>query len=498
MVKYILSVDQSTSATKAVLFDANAKLIARATEAHKQYYPKAGWVEHDPEEIYEKTLLAIQNVLKQSGIKQSEIEALAITNQRETVVVWDKTTGKPVYNAIVWQCQRGAEICNVLKQQGYEQLVQSKTGLIIDPYFSASGIQWILNNVPKARKLAENNNLLFGTTDSWLIWKFTNGKVHATDYSNACRTMLFNIHDLCWDADIAELLHIPLSIFPQVRFADADFGYTEADSVFSRRIKITGVMGDSHAALFGQHCFSPGLGKATYGTGSSVMMNIGNQPLECPEGLVTSIGYGVQNTISYVFEGNIHSTGATINWLIDSLKLIQNAKESEELALSVSDNGQVYFVPAFVGLGAPYWDNEARAMVCGISRGTQKAHIVRAALEAIAYQVKDLTDLMSSKSGIELKELRVDGGPTRNNFLMQFQADMLDTTINRSEIEEASALGVALAAGLSTGIWKNYDEIQKLRTGSDIITPKMSENERNNLYNNWKSAVAKVLVKNKQ
>ncbi len=497
MAKYILAVDQSTSATKAILFDSSAKVISRSTVAHKQYYPKPGWVEHNPEEIYEKTLLAIQNVLTQSGIKQSEIEALAITNQRETAVVWDKNTGKPVYNAIVWQCQRGADICNNLKNNGYERLIQSKTGLIIDPYFSASGVQWILDNVTGARKLAENNNLLFGTTDSWLIWKLTKGKVHATDYSNACRTMLFNIHDLCWDADIAKLLRIPLSVFPQVRFADADYGYTEENSVFTRKIKITGVMGDSHAALFGQHCFTPGLGKATYGTGSSVMMNIGNKPLESPGGLVTSVGYGVQNEISYVFEGNIHSTGATINWLVDDLKLIQNANESEELALSVPDNGEVYFVPAFVGLGAPYWDNDARAMVCGISRGTQKAHLVRAALEAIAYQVKDLTDLMSSKSGIGLKELRVDGGPTRNNFLMQFQADMLDAAINRSEIEEASALGVALAAGLATGIWKNFDELRQLRTKNDIISPEMTKSKRENLYGNWKKAVAKVLLNNK-
>jgi glycerol kinase len=492
MKNYILSIDQSTSATKAVLFDDTARVIDRISTDHGQYYPKPGWVEHDPEEIFKNTLQVIRTIVRKNP--DSQIAVLAITNQRETVVVWDAATGKPIYNAIVWQCNRGADRCKKLKDDGWQNKIRDKTGLIIDPYFSATGISWILENVPGAREKAGQGILKFGTIDSWLIWKLTGGEVHATDYSNACRTMLFNINILNWDKEIMDELGIPMSMAPQLKYADDIYGHTTAEGVFKQPIPIAGVLGDSHAALFGQLCFETGMGKATYGTGSSIMMNIGDKPVESPEGLVTSIGYGLKDDVAYVFEGNIHCTGATIKWLQDDLKLIQSSAETEQIAMSVNSTDGVYLVPAFAGLGAPYWDHEATAIICGMTRGTQKAHVVRAALEAIAYQVKDLVDLMTQKAGIALKELRVDGGPVKNNFLMQFQADMLQARINRSDIAEASALGVALAGGLATGIWKNMEELKSTRAGDDFITNKLPEKEVIQLYEGWKKAVEKTLT----
>jgi glycerol kinase len=492
MKNYILSIDQSTSATKAVLFDDTARVIDRISTDHGQYYPKPGWVEHDPDEIFKNTLQVIRTIVRKNP--NAQIAVLAITNQRETVVVWDAATGKPIYNAIVWQCNRGADRCKKLKDDGWQNKIRDKTGLIIDPYFSATGISWILENVPGAREKAEQGTLKFGTIDSWLIWKLTEDKVHATDYSNACRTMLFNINTMDWDKEIMEELKIPMSMAPQPKCADDIFGHTTAEGVFKHSIPLAGVLGDSHAALFGQLCFETGMGKATYGTGSSIMMNIGDKPVESPEGLVTSVGYGLKDGTAYVFEGNIHCTGATIKWLQDDLKLIQSSAETEQIAMTVSSTDGVYLVPAFAGLGAPYWDHEARAIICGMTRGTQKAHVVRAALEAIAYQVKDLVDLMTEKAGIKLQELRVDGGPVKNNFLMQFQADMLRAKINRSDIAEASALGVALAAGLATGIWNSLNDLKSTRTGDDYITNKLPEKEVNQLYEGWKKAVEKTLT----
>jgi glycerol kinase len=488
-MQYILSIDQSTSATKAVLFNAEARLVSRVNVDHGQYYPKPGWVEHDPVEIFENTIRAIRDVVATSKISADDVLGIALTNQRETVVVWDKHTGNPVYNAVVWQCNRGAAKCDELKQKGFDNTFREKTGLVIDPYFSATGIAWILDHVKGAREKADHGHLLFGTIDSWLIWKLTDNKVHATDHSNACRTMLYNINILSWDSEILQVLNIPEKMAPAIKYADEIFGFTKADGIFKKPIPIAGVLGDSHAALFGQNCFSPGMGKATYGTGSSIMMNIGGQPHKSPEGLVTSVGYALKNGVAYVFEGNIHCTGATIKWLQDDLKLIENAGETETLAQSVTDTGGVYFVPAFAGLGAPYWDNSARALICGMTRGTSKAQVVRAALEAIAFQVKDLIDLMTKGSGIKLKELRVDGGPVKNNFLMQFQADMLQATINRSDIEEASALGVSLACGLALGVYKNLEEIAKLRANNELITGNMHTDKVTALYDGWKKAV---------
>lgn len=492
MNKYILSIDQSTSATKAILFNTKACLVARSNFDHAQYYPQPGWVEHNPDEIYENTIKAIRAVVEESKVATGDMLGIAITNQRETVVVWDKNTGKPVYNAVVWQCNRGASKCDELKQKGFEKSFREKTGLLIDPYFSATGIVWILDNIKGAREKAMKGDLLFGTIDSWLIWKLTNGAVHATDHSNACRTMLYNINTRTWDSEILQILNIPKNMVPVIKCADEIFGQTDAGGVFAKPIPIAGVLGDSHGALFGQNCFSSGMGKATYGTGSSIMMNIGDQPHKSPEGLVTSIGYALKSGVSYVYEGNIHCTGATIKWLQDELKLIENDRETETLAQLVSDTGGVYFVPAFTGLGAPYWDNTARALICGMTRGTSKAHVVRAALEAIAYQVKDLIDLMTGGARIKLKELRVDGGPVKNKFLMQFQADVLNATINRSDIEEASALGVMLACGLALGVYKNLAEITLLRSNNDFITGNMPSDKVTALYDGWKEAVKRA------
>ncbi|MBN1482877.1 glycerol kinase GlpK [candidate division KSB1 bacterium] len=491
----ILTIDQSTSGTKAIIFDDEGKVVHRCTENHQQFYPQPDWVEHDPEEIFEKTKIAIKNVLRESKTDFSEIAAVAISNQRETVAIWDRKSGKPVYNAIVWQCQRGAATCKVLKEQGYSEMVESKTGLLIDPYFSATGLKWILDNVDGVKQKAAAGDLVFGTMDSWIIYKLTGGKVHATDYSNASRTMLYNIYDLKWDKELLDLMGLYESMAPEVKYSDAIFGNTEIGDVFDREIPITGVMGDSHAALFAQNCFKKGMAKATYGTGSSIMMNIGEEPMKSPEGLVTSIGFGCKKKIDYVFEGNIHCTGDTINWLVKDFELISNAEESELLALSVKDNNNVYMVPAFVGLGAPYWDNAARASISGMARNTKKAHVVRAALEAIAYQIKDLLDLMTKEAGIELSEIRVDGGPTKNQFLMQFQSDILDSSVVVHDVEEASAFGAAFAGGLGIGLWKNLDELDKVVSMRKKFESKISGEVRTKLYNGWKKAVNSVKTK---
>lgn len=490
--KYILTIDQSTSASKVMLISKKAELVCRISVPHQQFYPHPGFVEHDAEEIFSNVVKGMQQVVTESSVSVDDIAGIAITNQRETSLIWDKTTGKPIARAAVWQCQRGAPYCNQLKEEGKETLVREKTGMIIDPYFSASKLRWILKNTTGAEEKARNGHLLLGTIDCWLLWKLSGGKEHATDHSNACRTLLYNIKTLQWDEELILMFGLQSNMFPEVIFSDEIFGYTDPSVVFGKPLPVAGLIGDSHAALFGQNCFMPGMAKATYGTGSSIMMNIGNAPLVAPTGLVTSVGYGRGGKIDYVFEGNIHCTGDTISWLKNELQLIGSASETETLATSVESSNGAYLVPAFVGLGAPYWDNSARASITGINRNTTKAHIVRAALESIAYQVKDLIDLMVNEGGIQLRQLRVDGGPTRNNFLMQFQCDIMGREVVRSTIEEISALGATFLAGLATGFWKNLEEIKTLYSSDHTFTPRKTPEETMKLYSGWKKAVEKT------
>lgn len=488
----LIAIDQSTSATKAILFTESLEVVCRVNIAHKQHYPQFGWVEHDAEEIYANTVNAIREVLLKSEIRPSEVFSIAITNQRETVVVWDKNTGKPITNAVVWQDLRGTEICNELKAEGKSEIIRSKTGLIIDPYFSASGVKWLLDNVEGAREKANSGKLLMGTIDAWLVWKLTGGKAHATDYTNASRTLLFNIHTLDWDEELLELFTIPRSMMPKPMPCDSVFGETDVERVLPAAVPIAGVIGDSHGALTGQMCFEAGMGKTTYGTGSSVMVNIGEEAASAPDGLVTSVGFAACGKVFYAFEGNIHCTGATIKWLVEELKLIANASETETLAVSLPDNGGVYLVPAFAGLGAPWWNPDAKAVICGMTLGTGQAHVARAALEAIAYQVKDLVDGMTGQAGIALKTLRVDGGPTQNKFLMQFQSDMLNAPIERSSVEEASAMGAVVMNGLARGVWQNLDEVSALRRPAETITPQMEPETRSLLHHGWLQAVKMI------
>ncbi len=491
-MNYIISIDQSTSATKAVVFNEQCQLVCRKNVPHKQYYPKPGWVEHDAEEIYRNMVEAVREVVE--ATKGDDITySLAITNQRETAVVWNRFTGKPVYHAVVWQCQRGAEICNELKSRGMTDFIRERSGLLIDPYFAASGVKWILDNVDGARRAAEKGELMMGTIDTWLIWKLTGGRRFVTDYTNASRTLLFNIHTLDWDKDLLDLFTIPRNMMAEPLPCDSVFGETTVEGIFPEPITIAGVLGDSHGALAGQMCFEAGMGKATYGTGSSVMVNIGEKSMTAPDGLVTSVGFAACGKVFYAFEGNIHCTGATIQWMADKLQLIKSPAEIEKFALGVRDNGGVYLVPAFAGLGAPWWNSQAKAMVCGMTLATEKGHVCRAALEAIAYQIKDLVDLMTQHAGITLKELRVDGGPTKNQFLMQFQADMLNACINRSDVEEASAMGAMVMNGLARGVWGGLEEVAALRTTDNRVFPNMKDDERGRLYAGWTAAVKTVL-----
>lgn len=494
MKNKIIAIDQSTSATKAMLFNGKCELLHRVNIDHRQYYPQAGWVEHDAEEIYQNVLKSIARLMENEPKGTDCSYSLAITNQRETVVVWSKKTGKPIYHAVVWQCLRGASICKRLKEDlDNIEMVQEKSGLLIDPYFSASGVNWILDNVEGARAMADNEELLMGTIDSWLIWKLTDGKVHATDYTNASRTLLFNIHTLDWDDELLGLFTIPRCMLPQPLSCDSVFGETTVNGLFENPIQIAGVLGDSHGALTGQMCFEPGMGKATYGTGSSVMVNIGEEVATPPEGLVTSVGFAALGKVFYAFEGNIHCTGATIKWLVEKLNLIDSPSDAEELATSVEDNAGVYFIPAFAGLGAPWWQPDVKAAIWGMTLGTTKAHIVRAAVESIAYQVKDLVDMMNRHSGVPLKELRVDGGPTKNRFLMQFQADMLQAMINRSDVEEASALGAVVMNGFARKVWTDFQQVSALRTSDNCVLPKMEQSKVDVLYEEWRDAVWQLI-----
>lgn len=490
----IIAIDQSTSSTKALLFDEQCKVLARTNVDHKQYYPKTGWVEHDAEEIYQNMIEAIRQLLEVSG-ERSEVReySLAITNQRETAVVWNKRTGKPIANAVVWQDTRGAELCRQLRADSKTvEMVMAKSGLLIDPNFSASGVKWLLDNTDGARDLCSRGELLMGTIETWLIWKLTNGKVHATDTTNASRTMLFNIHTLDWDDDLLRLFDIPRSMMPDVLPCDAVYGETTCKDVFSRPIQIAGVLGDSHGALVGQMCFTQGLGKVTYGTGSSVMVNIGEEPKAAPEGLVTSVGFSALGKTYYGFEGNIYSTGATLKWICDQLQLIGKPSEMEALAISVEDNGGVYIVPAFSGLGAPWWKSDVKGAVFGLTFATTKAHFLRAALESIAYQIKDLVDVMAHAIGGNLKEIAADGGPTKNRFLMQFQADMLETPVVCTEVDDASALGAVIMNGFARGLWHSFDEVEGFRVVTETYQPKAIRQELTALYQGWRNAVGQL------
>ena len=487
MSNYIIAIDQSTSATKALLFDEQCKLVNRCDIAHKQYYPQEGYVEHDAEEIYDNTVKAIRGVVGPEGCY-----SLAITNQRETVVVWNKHTGKPIAKAVVWQDTRGAEICRQLREASKTQMIQEKSGLLIDPSFSASGVKWLLDNIGGAQEAASRGDLLMGTIDTWLVWKLTGGRSFFTDTTNASRTMLFNIHTMDWDDDLLALFGIPRQMMAEVLPCDAVYGETTVEGVFEQPIQIAGVLGDSHGALAGQMCFSEGSGKATYGTGSSIMVNIGEKALPAPEGLVTSVGFSALGKHFYGYEGNIYSTGATLKWMCDQLRLIDSPAKMEAEATSVADNGGVYIVPAFAGLGAPWWKPDAKAGIVGMTFATTRAHVVRAGLESIAYQIKDLVDVMARAIGGKLQEICADGGPTKNGFLMQFQADLLDTPIVCTEVEDASALGAVLMNGFARKVWTSFDDVTAFRKVTKVIKPAPTTQVQT-CYEGWRKAVAKII-----
>ncbi len=488
MGKYIITIDQGTTSCRAFVYDEHGNCLGGRGKEFRQIYPKPGWVEHDPVEILNAQIWAIDKIIEDYNIDVSEVACIGITNQRETVVIWDRDTGHPIYNAIVWQCRRTADICESLVENGYEKTIRNKTGLVVDAYFSASKMSWILDNVEGAREKAEQGKLLAGTMDSWLIWNLTKGGSHLTDYTNASRTMLFNIDTLCWDKDLLELFDIPYSILPRVQDSAGFFGNVHKE-YFGEEIPITGVAGDQQSALFGQLCFDRGMAKNTYGTGCFLLMNTGDRRIESKNRLITTIAWGLDGHITYALEGSVFVAGAAIQWLRDGIGILGNAAQSEELAMAVEDTGGVYVVPAFTGLGAPYWDMHARGTIVGISRGTNRNHIVRATLESLAYQTRDVLEAMQADSGIYLTELRVDGGASANNFLMQFQSDILDVPVTRPKNIETTAQGVAYLSGIGAGLWKDKVEIEKSWKEDRIFYPSMDGDERSHKYYNWKRAV---------
>lgn len=492
MGKYVIALDQGTTSSKCILFNEKGLIQSVSQKEFTQIYPKAGWVEHDPMEILATQIEVTKEAMEKLNVTAEDIAAIGITNQRETTVVWNKNTGKPVYNAIVWQCRRTSEFCDELKAEGFDKKIREKTGLIVDAYFSGTKVKWILDNVPGAREEAEKGNLLFGNIDTWLIWNLTKGKVHVTDYSNASRTMLFNIHTLEWDKEILERLNIPASMLPEVKPSSYVYGYT-APEILGGEIPIAGAAGDQQAALFGQACFNPGTAKNTYGTGCFLLMNTGEKAVASKNGLLTTIAWGVDGKVEYALEGSIFIAGAAIQWLRDELKIIEKASDSEPLAESVEDTNGVYVVPAFVGLGAPYWDQYARGTIVGLTRGAKKEHLIRATLESLAYQTSDVLKAMEEDSGITLKALKVDGGACANNFLMQFQADVLGVQVDRPEVIETTALGAAYLAGLAVGYWKDKEDISKNWAISRSFTPNMDDSRRTELLNGWKAAVNRSL-----
>ena len=496
MSAYIIAIDQSTAGTKVLLFDTQGHVVAVSSKQHKQYYPLAGWVEHDANEIYNNVLSCIRELLDKAEVTSQAILGVTITNQRETAVMWDTETGEPLCRAIVWQCQRTSEVCAAMKAAGAELMIKEKTGLMLDPYFSATKWQWMLQHVEAAPIKLAAGKLLAGTIDSWLLWKLTGGAIHATDYSNASRTSLFNIHTLQWDEELCELFNVPVSILPQVNCSDTIFGHTNSIEVLDDGIPITGIIGDSQAALFGNRCFAKGSAKATYGTGTSVLMNIGaTKPIHAHTGVVEAIAWGQGGTVTYALEAIIRSSGDSLLWVRDNLGLFTSFDEMEALIQEVDDNEGVYLVPAFVGLGAPYWQPEARAAITGMNRRSNKAHIMLAALESIAYQVCDAVELLQGSAQLAITELQVDGGASRNNRLMQFQADMLGTKVTRYEVAELSAMGSYYMGGLALGIWASLEDIPPI-TQEFSFEPLMSKDRQERLYRGWKQSVLSVMTAN--
>ena len=488
MTQYIMALDQGTTSSRAIVFDKKGQIVSVAQKDFKQHFPKSGWVEHDPQEIWTSQSAVMIEALTNEGIKPNQIAGIGITNQRETTIVWDRKTGKPIYNAIVWQDRRTAAFCNELRDQGKGELIAEKTGLILDAYFSGTKVKWLLDNVEGARKRAENGELAFGTVDSWLIWKLTNGKNHITDITNASRTMLFNIHQKKWDEELLDLFEVPMTMLPEVRSCSEVYCETSGE-ILSSKIPISGIAGDQQAALFGQLCTQSGMAKTTYGTGCFLVMNTGEKPVKSNNKLLTTIAWEIGGTVNYALEGSVFIGGAAIQWLRDGIEFFGHAQESEKLAESLKDNDGVFFVPALTGLGAPHWDQNARGAFFGLTRGTTISHMTRAALEAIAYQVFDVLKAMEKDTGESTKELRVDGGATANNFLMQFQADILGCEIKRPKIIETTAIGAAFLAGLAVGFWKDQNELEKLWETDKKFEPKMDKDAVDNLIHFWHKAV---------
>jgi len=487
-----MALDQGTTGSRAIIFNHNGTIVSTASKEFKQIYPNPGWVEHDPMEIWSSQIKVAKNALSKAGLKAVDIAAIGITNQRETTIVWDRKSGNPVYNAIVWQCRRTAPICDQLKKKGLAEIIQKKTGLVVDAYFSGTKVKWILDNVSGVRERAEKKELLFGTVDSWLIWNLTKGKTYITDYTNASRTMLFNIHNLDWDEEILTELDIPREMLPKVLSSSYIYGNTDKE-IFGREIPISGDAGDQQAALFGQACYEPGMAKNTYGTGCFILMNTGEKIISSKNGLLTTIAWGVNGKVEYALEGSIFIGGAVVQWLRDEIGLIKTSQEIEKYALKVKDSHGVYLVPAFVGLGAPYWDMYARGIIVGLTRGVKKEHILRAAEESIAYQSRDVLEVIQKDSGINLKKLKVDGGAVRDNFLMQFQSDTLGVPVVRPRIAETTALGAAYLSGLAVGYWKDKEEIAQKWKVDREFSPNMDEKTKETLYKGWKKAVSRSL-----
>ncbi|OPA75776.1 glycerol kinase [Paenibacillus selenitireducens] len=492
--KYILTLDQGTTSSRAALVNKQGEIIEMAQQEFTQYFPKSGWVEHDANDIWVSILSVMTTVLAKANVNPSQIAGIGITNQRETTLVWNRHTGVPVYQAIVWQSRQTAEICEQLKAAGHQEVFRAKTGLLIDPYFSGTKVKWILDHVEGARAQAERGDLCFGTMDTWLIWKLTGGRVHVTDYSNASRTLLYNIHELCWDEELLRILDIPRSLLPEVRSSSEVYGHTAGEQLFGHGIPIAGVAGDQQAALFGQACYDVGMAKNTYGTGCFMLMNTGEQAIASAKGLLTTIAWGIDGKVEYALEGSVFVAGSAVQWLRDGLRMIKSAKDSETYATRVGSTEGVYVVPAFVGLGTPYWDSDTRGAIFGLTRGTSKEHFIRATLESLAYQTKDVLMAMEEDSGITLKMLRVDGGAVMNDFLMQFQSDILGVPVERCANHETTALGAAYLAGLAVGFWHDRNEIAMQWKQERVFMPAMEQERQTRLYEGWTKAVQAAMM----